>query len=653
MAGLSAYDIYPTFRVPEPQRSQNLKRAFARLINPREDPMFVKTYTFAIKTEFGAAFSPNNASVSGFTSFTRACLEAGIVRTMVTVAREVWPNENTPKDRYIAQYHALWSLCEMMRTGNLSERRTLLDMMLQEDVVGLCLQLLRHQLCLMQQLSINVLRLLSGESFLGEKVSSSVASDTIEAVCLYISMGSDHFIDQLTAPETTWQSQMMVDRTNLTTDECARYCSRVYSICQESAIWVIHGILCTSSAHPPRFCADILKKRPQIVDLLFDCAIIDRQPWYPETRIVSVTCEIMVLLIRWPDHIIPGAASPVDKAFKSQDWKALSQAMSILTSRRDWVEKIVEVWLRMQEEDFRKITQTMLSKSLNRVVSRPIIPESSIPDLTFTGAARACILRLITTLTHAADVCGISNAQVESLLHIAYQGCRKARDSVAGKDPIAAVENTQEIFRPPPLATFMNTSVESPVSVAPEWVIGPTALMRMYSVLAQRKALDGIPALKKPPSGLSSTTSLKHIRQITHPDIILRAIKISQLRLRTRMDEGRERHRTRTNNDYDVNDACATFMSAAELAAALVALDNHTHGAYAAEVLGARKQLVIALGNASEMALNMGRHQRAFHLASSAVSAAENIPEEEGLSLEIMEKNKRRVNNAYAALQRQ
>ncbi|EIW84772.1 hypothetical protein CONPUDRAFT_162123 [Coniophora puteana RWD-64-598 SS2] len=210
-----------------------------------------------------------------------------------------------------------------------------------------------------------------------------------------------------------------------------------------------------------------------------------------------------------------------------------------------------------------------------------------------------------------------------------------------------------EIFRPPPLATFMNTSVESPVSVAPEWVIGPTALMRMYSVLAQRKALDGIPALKKPPSGLSSTTSLKHIRQITHPDIILRAIKISQLRLRTRMDEGRERHRTRTNNDYDVNDACATFMSAAELAAALVALDNHTHGAYATEVLGARKQLVIALGNASEMAFNMGRHQRAFHLASSAVSAAENIPEEEGLSLEIVEKNKRRVNNAYAALQRQ
>jgi len=119
-----------------------------------------------------------------------------------------------------------------------------------------------------------------------------------------------------------------------------------------------------------------------------------------------------------------------------------------------------------------------------------------------------------------------------------------------------------------------------------------------------------------------------------------------------RVDEGRKTLARRENDGNDVNDACAIFMSAAELAAVLMALDKHTSGAYADEMWGVRRQLVIALGNASQMALNLKQYQRAFHLASSAVSAAEDIPAEEGLEPEIVVKNKRRVANANAGLQR-
>ncbi|EIW84752.1 hypothetical protein CONPUDRAFT_162101 [Coniophora puteana RWD-64-598 SS2] len=567
---------------------------------------------------------------------------------MVAVASQEWP-ESAPKHRFIAQYHALWGLGDLMRMGTLSERRELMESMLQEDVMGLCIRLLRHQLCVMQQLAVNVLRLLAAESFLGECITPSIAAELMEAVCIYTFIGPDRTVDQVLDPITSWQSQMMVDKADLSPEQRAKYCPRVYAICQESAVWIMHGILCTSSPQPPTFCLEILKKRPQILDDLFDCAILSRPACYPETKIVPVTCETIILLFRWPDYVVPGA--PSDKAFKAQSWKAMSQAMAILTSRLDWVEKLVEIWMRAQEEDLQKVRTQW--RRVGCDYGAAVQPSDDDFKRVFEsrGVTRACLLRLITTLTHAADTCGISNAQVESLLHMAYLGCHKPDESLFSK-PFASVESLQEIFSVPPWATLTKTTVASPFSVAPQFMLGPTALVRLYTVLAQRKALDGIQALRKPLPGLSTSTSLRQVQQIAHPDIICRVIKISQLRLRAWLEEGRHRLATRRNNGNDINEACAVFMGSAELAAALVALDTHTEGMYAAELRGARRHLVIALGNASQMAMNLKQYQRALHLASSAVSAAESIPAEEGLDPGVVVKNKRRIDQANAGLQR-
>lgn len=111
------------------------------------------------------------------------------------------------------------------------------------------------------------------------------------------------------------------------------------------------------------------------------------------------------------------------------------------------------------------------------------------------------------------------------------------------------------------------------------------------------------------------------------------------------MDKGRERSR-KSDNDY----ARAAFMSAAELAAALVAFDSHTLGQYSKDVLGARKELALALGNAAEMAIREKRWQQALYFGSGAVNVADNIPAGEHLDANIIAKNKRRVEQARIAV---
>ncbi|KIJ61420.1 hypothetical protein HYDPIDRAFT_31294 [Hydnomerulius pinastri MD-312] len=187
--------------------------------------------------------------------------------------------------------------------------------------------------------------------------------------------------------------------------------------------------------------------------------------------------------------------------------------------------------------------------------------------------------------------------------------------------------------------------MDPPLYLAEESVLGPTALARLLVVLAQRQTLDTIQGLKKAPSGLSSSTSLNHIQQITHPDIIRRFLTIALERVRAATAKGRERVRKEK-----LDEARLIFTSAAELAAALVAFDTHTQGLYSKEMRGARKELVLALGNASEMALRRKHFQQALNFGHGAVTVAENIPAAEALDPNNVEKNRRRVRLAQLSM---
>ncbi|EIW78250.1 hypothetical protein CONPUDRAFT_60632, partial [Coniophora puteana RWD-64-598 SS2] len=600
----------------------------------------------------------------GIGTFIRSCLGAGLVSTMMKIARREWPGRNVPRARVISQYRALQLLCILVQLGDESECQTMLDDLLKQDVLNICLQCMQHQLCVMRLLSISALRSLC-QVYLGEKVPSSLAAAIIEGVCLYTLQGPDHVVNQLLNPVTAWQSTMfseMIERTQVTRESAPIF----YAVVQDTAVQVAHELLFTSlSPKTTMFCYEILKERPQVLDLLLNCAILDRPSCFPESNVASTASKTLVLLLQWPSHIVPGVALSVNEAFKESECDVVFKAIGIFTSRPNWAEMLIEVWMNVQEEDVDAMERLVFRPCRGVTIELTIARRFSIEGtekgmmanfLRNRGIRRASILRLIATITHAATSCG-TNAQIESVLHIAYLGCCKGgkylEDCTTDEEVMRSFEYEYEVFRSYLLENAKPSkpvvSTETPFVIASQRVLGPTALVRLLAVLAQRKTLSPIQTLSKLPNGLSSSTSLQHIQQITHPEVIRRIIRLSQMRIVERMDRGRTRARAKGDPD-ETNFACSTFMSVAELAAALVALDEYTHGVYSAEIRGARKQLVIALGNASQMAYSLGHFKRALHLASGATAAAENIAVEEGLTPAIIEKNEGRVAQANAAL---
>ena len=184
--------------------------------------------------------------------------------------------------------------------------------------------------------------------------------------------------------------------------------------------------------------------------------------------------------------------------------------------------------------------------------------------------------------------------------------------------------------------------VEAPVQISPESIIGPIALIRLLTVLAQRGTLP-IAAL---PPGTSPSTSLGHAVQITSAPIVRRCVALARKRVTARRETGNTRRTAAREADF----ACAAYTSAAELAAALCALDAATGGAYGGEMRGVRGELVLCLGEAAQMALEMGKWRKALNLAGCAVAAGEGASLGEALDAGLRSKNLQRVEAAKSKL---
>ncbi|KAF9239311.1 hypothetical protein BU15DRAFT_62067 [Melanogaster broomeanus] len=182
-----------------------------------------------------------------------------------------------------------------------------------------------------------------------------------------------------------------------------------------------------------------------------------------------------------------------------------------------------------------------------------------------------------------------------------------------------------EIFSSPLYTVPLRIEMDAPAHIADESVLGPLLSRGFWSCLHSAKRSTPSKAQEGAKRPLVVDVS-HHVQQITHPDVIRRFLAIALQRVRATADLGRE---AAGRVEYDV--ARTAFADAAELAAALVAFDTHTQGQYRKEITGARKELVLALGNASEMALRRQHHQQALHFSHGAVSMAENIAAEEDL----------------------
>ena len=75
-----------------------------------------------------------------------------------------------------------------------------------------------------------------------------------------------------------------------------------------------------------------------------------------------------------------------------------------------------------------------------------------------------------------------------------------------------------------------------------------------------------------------------------------------------------------------------------------------TTGKYSEAIRGARKELVLCLGNAAEMAKRKSMHGDALRLAAAAVHYANNAIQDEGITSDLVAKNERRLAEAKRVL---
>jgi hypothetical protein len=211
-------------------------------------------------------------------------------------------------------------------------------------------------------------------------------------------------------------------------------------------------------------------------------------------------------------------------------------------------------------------------------------------------------------------------------------------------DQYKYIERSFELFRSPLYTVFTQVKVEPPLQIADEPVMGPTALARLLTVLAERDVLQTIPKMTKLPVDCSDS------KQIASAEAIRRFLILAAKRVTARRERGHKRIRKDNEMDY----ACLAYITAAELAAALVAFDEATVGKYATNVAGMRRELVLCLGNAAEMALGLHQYRRALAYATGAVQTAESLPMAGADAVDdaIKIKNTRRIERARSALSR-
>ncbi|EIW75957.1 hypothetical protein CONPUDRAFT_169190 [Coniophora puteana RWD-64-598 SS2] len=314
--------------------------------------------------------------------------------------------------------------------------------------------------------------------------------------------------------------------------------------------------------------------------------------------------------------------------------------MRSFTSQAKWADRLVDAWTASGHwcEDSEEFMRSFAAaQSLYGSTQSPFSQETIGNFYDGSGRSRISLLRIITTLTHFSDAAGVKNVDIYSLLGVAYQASFKMNQER---------NRTQSICDWPLwLARITESSYWcDPVHVSPERVLGPTAFARLLVVLAQRNALNSIQFLQRAPDGLSPTTSLAQIQQMTHPDIIRRFLHISIYRIKDYMQGAVYLRREMPAR------AGVVFYGAAELAAAIIAFVDLTGDTYTQATVGARPALVVALGSLAQISMQMKQYKRTYSLALTAAEVDGKSNTGERIDPNLVEVYRRLARDAKKAL---
>ncbi len=261
-----------------------------------------------------------------------------------------------------------------------------------------------------------------------------------------------------------------------------------------------------------------------------------------------------------------------------------------------------------------------------------------------SGMSRICTLRLIANLTYSEK---LRDQDLISLLRPAYLGSQKVKqlqdiDRTSVEEHLGVAERIVEICRSPLSIVSTGGIVEPPGQVPNESTIGPIAFLSLLIQVAKRGLFDQIQSWTQLPAGADPSASLRQVKQMSSPDIVKRMLTLASKRVVARNDQGRGRVQSGEDSFY----CHAAYLPAVELAAALVVFDEATDGRWSSSVRGARKDLVLNLGNVAEMSIRAKNFESALGFALEACSRWQSAPSSEAIPRSTLEKNERRVAEA-------
>lgn len=137
---------------------------------------------------------------------------------------------------------------------------------------------------------------------------------------------------------------------------------------QENAAWAIHGLLCRAPPPSMQYRYEILTHNPELLPLLFRCALVARHPWYPESQVDGIICEVITLFFHVSPHSVPGVTDAVDgvvKEMADEDRKVMIDIFKLLTARPQWPEMLIAIWNKIDDERWQDLkTWAFISRFL-------------------------------------------------------------------------------------------------------------------------------------------------------------------------------------------------------------------------------------------------------------------------------------------------
>ncbi|CAL1698864.1 unnamed protein product [Somion occarium] len=546
--------------------------------------------------------------------------------------------------RDTAGYLALDCIQFLVMPATMRQRRQIFQQLMQSNVLEICTDKLdNHPLLIHRNAAANTLRVVAANLFLGEALSPQQTADLLERCCRWTLAGPDRDSDELLDDNKVWQTQVMVGRP-MPTYAAHKYGKRWFGMTAEHFMFTAHALVCRVPQPSRKFTLEVLQHKPAIIDLLLECALEARPPWFPESQVDELAMETLALLLQFPHAMVPGLDIPLEGKAKDEyqvDFDASVKIMEIFVSRPGWAQKLVDIWSKLEREKPVDIQRMLDRVSSDWYAAAPPNDETLIHSMEYRGQVRIATLRLIASATY---VDSIRDVDLLSVLRIAYLGTQKSKsreEVVRSHDPFEVatwVEHNEEVLRVPLWAADAGDDFDEVATLPREATMGPIALVRLLIRLTERGLVDQSQSWTTLPEGTVPSIMLKQVQQILSPVVVKKILSTALKRVSAYREIGHER--VQEGHDHR---ALLAYTPASELALSLLELNRVADRKYAAQTRGAQKELVLCLGNAATVCRRKKRYEGALLLAAAAERYGQHASAEEGITTDMKEKNKKRL----------